>query len=48
MKICIVGGGNLGTSMAADFASKGHSVSILTSRPQDWQKNITAGQKPHA
>lgn len=44
MKICIVGGGNLGTSMAADFASKGHTVNILTSRPQNWQKNITADE----
>ena len=44
MKICIVGGGNLGTSMAADFASKGHTVNILTSRPQDWQRNITADE----
>lgn len=42
MKICIVGGGNLGTAMAADFASKNHQVNILTSRPQDWQKNIVA------
>ena len=44
MKICIVGGGNLGTAMAADFASKGHAVNILTSRPQAWQKNITADE----
>ena len=44
MKICIVGGGNLGTSMAADFVSKGHTVNILTSRPQDWKTNITADE----
>ena len=35
MKICIVGGGNLGTAMAADFASKNHTVKILTSHPHD-------------
>ncbi len=44
MKICIVGGGNLGTAMAADFASKDHSVNILTSRPHEWQKNISADE----
>ena len=33
MKICIVGGGNIGTAMAVDFASKTHAVKILTSRP---------------
>lgn len=38
MKICIVGGGNLGTAMAADFAAKNYAVNILTSRPHDWQK----------
>lgn len=38
MKICIVGGGNLGTAMAVDFASKNHTINILTSRPQDWKK----------
>lgn len=42
MKICIVGGGNLGTAMAVDFASKNHTINILTSRPQDWTKNIVA------
>ena len=42
MKICIVGGGNLGTAMAVDFASKNHAVNVLTSRPQDWQKKIFA------
>ena len=42
MKICIVGGGNLGTAMAVDFATKDHKVNILTSRPQDWEKNIIA------
>ncbi len=42
MKICIVGGGNLGTAMAVDFAAKNHSVNVLTSRPQDWQRKIFA------
>ena len=42
MKICIVGGGNLGTAMEVDFAAKNHSVNVLTSRPQDWQRKIFA------
>lgn len=44
MKICIVGGGNLGTAMAAEFASKNHAVNILTSKPEAWQKNIEADE----
>lgn len=44
MKICIVGGGNLGTAMAAEFASKNHAVNILTSKPESWQKNIAADE----
>ena len=42
MKICIVGGGNIGTAMAIEFAHKNHSVNILTSRPELWNKKISA------
>ena len=42
MKICIVGGGNIGTAMAVEFAHKNHSVNVLTSRPQLWNKKIYA------
>ena len=42
MKICIVGGGNIGTAMAVDFANKGHSVRILTSKPELWSRKISA------
>ena len=42
MKICIVGGGNIGTALAVDFASKNHTVNILTSRPQDWSRQLVA------
>ena len=44
MKICIVGGGNLGTAMAVDFAEKNHTVNVLTSRPQAWQRKIFANK----
>ena len=42
MKICIVGGGNLGTAMAVEFAHNGHSINVLTSRPHAWSKTLTA------
>lgn len=42
MKICIVGGGNIGTAMAADFSHKGHKVRMLTSKPELWSKKIFA------
>lgn len=40
MKITVVGGGNLGTLMAAEFAHKGHKVTIYTSKPQKWNLDI--------
>lgn len=40
MKICIVGGGNIGTAMAVEFAHNNHIVNVLTSRPQKWSKKI--------
>ena len=42
MKICIVGGGNIGTALAAEFARKNNDVNVLTSRPQLWNKKISA------
>jgi len=41
MKITIVGGGNIGTLMAAEFAFKGHDVVIYTSSPERFDKTIT-------
>ncbi len=40
MNILIVGGGNIGTLMAAEFAHKGHKVCIYTSKPELWSKQI--------
>lgn len=40
MKITIIGGGNIGTLMAGEFACKGHEVTIYTSKPEKWSKNI--------
>ncbi|MGN0636291.1 MAG: ketopantoate reductase family protein, partial [Acutalibacteraceae bacterium] len=33
MRITVVGGGNIGTAMCAEFAEHGHTVSLLTSKP---------------
>ena len=40
MNIAIIGGGNVGTLMAAEFAYKGHNVRIYTSKPERWSKAI--------
>lgn len=40
MKITIIGGGNIGTLMAGEFAHKGHDVTIYTSKPERWNKEI--------
>lgn len=40
MKICVCGGGNLGHVTAGFFASHGHEVCILTSRPHEWNSTI--------
>ena len=45
MKICIVGGGNIGTAMAVDFAVKNHKVNIFTSKPEKWSSEIFAVDK---
>lgn len=40
MKLAIVGGGNLGTLMAAEFAAKGHEVSVFTKMAAAWKRSI--------
>lgn len=41
LKICILGGGNLGTLLAAEFAHQGFEVVIHTSAPSNWDKEIS-------
>lgn len=41
MKLTIIGGGNIGTLMAAEAAYKGHDVTVYTSRPKEWEKEIS-------
>ncbi len=40
MKISVIGGGNIGTLMAAEFAHRGHNATVYTSKPQNRSKNI--------
>lgn len=41
MKITVIGGGNIGTLISAEMAYKGHEVTVFTSRPQEWEKELT-------
>ena len=40
MKVTIIGGGNIGTLMAAEMAAKGHEVTVYTSKPEQWNREI--------
>lgn len=40
MEITVIGGGNIGTLMAAEAAAKGHNVTMYTSRPKAWNRQI--------
>lgn len=41
MRIAVLGGGNIGTLMAAELAAKGHEVIVYSSKPQAWSHEIT-------
>lgn len=41
MKICIIGGGNIGTLCAVELAAKGCDVMIYTSRPETWSTTLS-------
>lgn len=45
MKVTIVGGGNLGILMGAAFAHRGNEVTIRTSRPEKFSKELEAYDK---
>ena len=40
MRTCVVGAGNVGTLMAAEFAARGHEVAVVTSRPREWSRTV--------
>ena len=40
MDITIVGGGNIGTLMAAELANQGYRITVYTSKAERWQKQI--------
>lgn len=41
MNVTVVGGGNVGTQIATHCAEKGHAVTVYTSKPQSFSKNLT-------
>lgn len=41
MRITVIGGGNIGTLMAAEMAHKDHEVTMYTSKPAKWNKEIS-------
>ncbi len=45
MKVTIIGGGNLGTLLAASFASRGHNVTLHTSKPEKFSKELEGYDK---
>lgn len=40
MNITVIGGGNIGTLMAGEFAAAGHSVTMLVSDPSRWSSTL--------
>lgn len=40
MKICVIGGGNIGTLLAAEFANQNYNVWIYTGRPEKWSDTL--------
>lgn len=47
MRITIIGGGNIGTLMAAEMAHNGHSVTVYTKRADKWSKIIKVLNRLH-
>ena len=40
MRVTVIGGGNIGTLMAAEISRKGHEVTVCTSKPHLWKSAI--------
>ncbi len=45
MKVTIIGGGNLGSLLSAAFANRGHAVTLHTSKPEKFSKEIEVYNK---
>lgn len=41
MKVCVIGGGNIGTLTAAEVAAKGEDVRVVTSKPDEWDGRLS-------
>lgn len=40
MNISVIGGGNIGTLIAGELASKKHNITVFTSKPEKWSNQI--------
>ena len=48
MNVTIIGGGNIGTLIAAELSRKNHRVTIYSSKPEKWNSKITVfGETSH-
>lgn len=42
VNVTVIGGGNIGTLLAAEFAAKGHAVTMMTSNASIWHGHVEA------
>lgn len=40
MRVCVIGGGNIGSVLAVDMAFRGYQVDLLTGKPESWSHEI--------
>lgn len=40
MRVCVIGGGNIGSVLAGDMAFRGYQVDLLTGKPESWSHEI--------
>lgn len=40
MRVCVIGGGNIGSVLAGDMAFRGYEVDLLTGKPERWSYEI--------
>ena len=40
MRVCVIGGGNIGSVLAGDMAFRGYEVDLLTRKPESWSYEI--------
>ena len=40
MRVCVIGGGNIGSVLEGDMAFRGYEVDLLTGKPESWSHEI--------